>query len=252
MTVDPLAGGLARRISDDKYRREPEIERTAKSYTLGLIPDSPAMTILDIGCGTGVNAAALAAKGHFVTGVDVSPVAIERFRGHGFDGHVANLEDGLPLTSKRFEVVFASEVLEHVVDTERCLAEMFRVVVPDGRLVLSTPNSAFWLYRLAGLIGLTVSELQHPGHLRFFSKSDLIRRVGAAGFEDIRVSGRHMYVLLGDQVGRRLAPVLPATLLHRERRFRTATAFWHVGGFAERASGLWADTLIVTAIRPPG
>ena len=59
-----------------------------------------------------------------------------------------------------------------------------------------------------------------------------------------------MYVLLGDAVGRRLAPVLPGTVLHRERRFRTGTDFWHIGGFAERASGLWADTLIVTALRP--
>ncbi|MCZ6721632.1 MAG: class I SAM-dependent methyltransferase, partial [Proteobacteria bacterium] len=78
--------GLEQRISDAKYRRQAEFERTSKAYSLRLVPSSPPMKVLDIGCGTGVNAEALAAKGHEVSGIDISPVAIEKFRARGFDG----------------------------------------------------------------------------------------------------------------------------------------------------------------------
>jgi len=58
---------------------------------------------------------------------------------------------------------------------ERLVRDMERVLKAGGRLVLSTPNSAFWLYRLLGLLGYTVGELQHPKHFQFFSRRSLLR-----------------------------------------------------------------------------
>lgn len=246
----PAKVELAQRVSDEKYARGDEFQHTSKLYTLSLVPASPPMKVLDIGCGTGLNAGGIAAKGHEVWGVDISPVAIERFRARGYRGEVCNLGDGLPFSEHSFDLVFSSEVIEHVADTESFLADIFRVLRPGGILVMSTPNSAFWIYRLFGLFGKTVSELQHPGHIRFFSKASLVRLVTHAGFASVEIAARHMYVVVGDSIGRRLAPWLGFAGLRPEFRFRTGTRFWHLSRFAPKASGFWADTLILTARKP--
>ncbi|MEE9301540.1 MAG: methyltransferase domain-containing protein [Alphaproteobacteria bacterium] len=242
--------GLEQRISDAKYRRQAEFERTSKAYSLRLVPSSPPMKVLDIGCGTGVNAEALAAKGHEVSGIDISPVAIEKFRARGFDGAVCNINEEIPFEDGTFDLVFGSDVIEHIIDTERALSEMNRVLRPGGQLVLSTPNSAFWVYRLLGLFGKTVSDLQHPGHVRFFSKAALADHVEKAGFVTVEIAARHMYLVMNDALGRLVAPIAGIIGLKREHRFRTGSDFWHVSRFARKASPFWADALIVTARKP--
>lgn len=238
------------RISDAKYTAGTEFERTSKVFTRQQVPAGPpALSVLDIGCGTGVNARDLAAKGHTVTGIDISPVAIEKFRAAGFDGQVCDIAHGTPFPDAAFDMVFASEVIEHLSDTPAFLAEITRLLRPGGSLVLSTPNSAFWAYRLLGVLGRTLTEVQHPGHVRFFSKRGLTRHLEAAGFKDVRVAGRNMWLILGHRVARPLSPLLNALGFTEEMRFKTGTTFWQLSGFTPRASGLWSDTLIITARR---
>lgn len=215
-----------------------------------MVPAQPALRILDVGCGTGLNASFLTAAGHSVVGVDVSPVAIERFRERGYEGLVCDVEsEGLPLTDNSFDLIYASEVIEHCTDTATFLKELYRVLKPDGKLYLSTPNSAFWAYRILGVLGRTASEYQHPGHVRFFSKRSLRRSVEAAGFSVSQFSARHMYLVLGsafDLIG----GLLRARGFERESRFATGGHFWQFSRFAPSASGFWADTLFVVAIKP--
>ena len=54
-------------------------------------------------------------------------------------------------------------------DTDIFLDEINRVL-KRGSLLLSTPNSTFWAYRVFSLLGKTLTEVQHPGHVRFFLK----------------------------------------------------------------------------------
>ena len=160
---------------DRKYTQGSEIPRTSKIYTIDCVPDDTPLDILDVGCGSGSNSLALAAKGHKVRGVDISEEGIARYRSHGFDGHVVDLESGIDYPDGTFDLAFCSEVIEHMTSPEILAGEMFRVLKPGGRLVLSTPNSAFWLYRALGMIGFTVSELQHPKHFQFFSRRSLLK-----------------------------------------------------------------------------
>jgi SAM-dependent methyltransferase len=243
---------LEERISDAHYSLDPEFERSSKVFTRRLVPDFRPLHILDIGCGTGLNAEHLAAKGHTVVGIDLSPVAIEKFTRKGFEGIVCDLENaaGVPLPSGSFDLVFASEVIEHLGDTATFLTELNRLLRRGGTLVLSTPNSAFWPYRILALLGRTPSEYQHPGHVRFFSRRSLVMALASAGFAVETISARHIYFVCASSLGDRLAPLLRLLGFDSEPRFATGGHFWQWSRFATRASTLWADTFIVVARKP--
>jgi len=243
---------LAEKISDEKYKEGAEIERSSKRYTRARVPSDNPLHILDVGCGTGLNAKELAAKGHKVTGIDISAVAIEKFRAAGFEGEQCDITQGIPYPDNTFDMVYASEVIEHLVDTEAFLAETYRVLRPSGQLVLSTPNSSFWVYRIFAVLGKTVTDVQHKGHVRFFSKKGLARFIAQAGYQDIHMAARHTYLILAGQIAGWIAPFLETIGFQRELRFRTKTWFWFLGRFSPRAGGFFADTLIATARKPHG
>ena len=164
-----------REFYERKYTTGAEIQRTSKEFATDCVPADRVLEILDIGCGSGANSLVLARKGHHVHGVDISEVAIQQYCRHGFDGRVADIEAGFDYGDASFDLVFCSEVIEHLTVPEVLASEINRILKPGGQLVLSTPNSAFWLYRLLGLFGYTVSELQHPKHFQFFSRRSLIK-----------------------------------------------------------------------------
>src|SRR5579883_252113 len=236
---------LEAQLSDARYSVGSEYERSSKKMMRAMVPASPPMKVLDVGCGTGLNASHLAALGHTVVGVDVSTVAIEQFRGKGFEGYVCDIEaQKVPVPDASFDAAYASEVIEHCADTHAFLTELFRVIKPGGTLFLSTPNSAFWPFRILGVLGRTPTEYQHPGHVRFFSKSSLAAAIRKAGFRIDTISARHMYMLLGSAFDR-VTPILNGVGFEREDRFATGGHFWQLSRMAPRASGFWADTLFV-------
>ena len=107
--------------------------------------------VLDLGCGAGDITADLARAGAAVVGVEVAEAALERAhtRHPGLEFRLAPIDGPLPLQDRSFDVVWASEVIEHVADTARWLSEIRRVLVPGGRLVLTTPSHG----RLRLLVG---------------------------------------------------------------------------------------------------
>ncbi|MGE5537981.1 MAG: methyltransferase domain-containing protein [Gemmatimonas sp.] len=232
-----------------KYTEGTEIARSSKRFTLECVPDVGALDILDVGCGSGENSAVLAAKGHRPVGIDISEEAIRRYRARGFDGFTMDLERGLDFPDCRFDLVFCSEVIEHMMFPEKLASEMARVLKPGGRLVLSTPNSAFWLYRLLAVLGYTVSELQHPKHVQFFSLRSLRAVLRQGGFDIKESFGRNMYVIVCD-----MRPPFDAVLrglgFQKETRFRTKGSFWHLSHRSRFWNALFADTLICVATRP--
>jgi 2-polyprenyl-3-methyl-5-hydroxy-6-metoxy-1,4-benzoquinol methylase len=238
------------RLSNAKYAVGQEAERSSKVFARAVVPADRPLRILDVGCGSGLNASILAQHGHTVVGVDLSPVAIAKFRAAGFEGHICDVTQGIPCPDESFDVVFASEVIEHVVDTEQFLGEIRRVLRPGGTLVLTTPNSAFWVYRLFSILGRTLSDVQHRGHVRFFSESSLLRVLIDQGFSPVTLSARHMYLIVGDKLGRMFFFLPGPFALQRELRFRTKAYFWHLSRFARNASAFWADTFIAVAKKP--
>jgi 2-polyprenyl-3-methyl-5-hydroxy-6-metoxy-1,4-benzoquinol methylase len=231
-----------------KYTEGSEIPRSSKQYAIECIPASGCLRILDVGCGSGLNSKAIAARGHRVCGVDFSEAAIEQYRSYGFEGQAENIENGLNYPDDSFDVVFCSEVIEHMTSPAELVGEMKRVLKRGGQLVMSTPNSAFWLYRVLAVFGYTVGELQHPKHFQYFSRRSLLKLLEGAGFIRKETVGRNMYAILPG-----LGPLerlLPALGFRREPRFRTGGYFWHLSNKSSLYNALLADTLIMVMVKP--
>lgn len=118
----------------------------------------PAGRVADIGCGTGelLRELATAWPDSMLYGVDF---AASRLRTAASLARRVTLIDAdlgaaLPFADRSFDVVFSTEVLEHLKDPLRCLREIRRVLRPGGRLTLSVPNATGFapFHRLGALV----------------------------------------------------------------------------------------------------
>jgi SAM-dependent methyltransferase len=182
-------------FSEKKYTGGKERRQPFKQYMLDIAGRGPKGEILDIGCGTGLNSKQLHRAGYTVTGIDLSPSAINQYMKSDFSGAVVDIEQGLPFAPASFDSVWISEVIEHIVEYKTLLSEISRVLKPGGRVYLTTPNSAFWAYRLLSLLGRAPSEQQHPYHVRFFSYRMLEAALATAGFQVSHSLGQNVYLI---------------------------------------------------------
>ena len=101
--------------------------------------------ILDVGCGAGLAAEVLAARGHDVLGIDAAGEAIEAARAHAKGKNLSLayrscLAEELVAEGLTFPVITALEVIEHVPDPAAFLGVLAALLEPGGLLVLSTLN----------------------------------------------------------------------------------------------------------------
>lgn len=100
---------------------------------------------LDIGCGAGFITEELAIAGFAATGIDPSSVAIEAARAHAAAqglaiDYVVGVGEALPFADAAFDLVSCCDVLEHVSDLDRVVAETARVLRPGGLYLFDTIN----------------------------------------------------------------------------------------------------------------
>jgi len=103
----------------------------------------PARDVLDLGCGAGYLTNDLAARGHRVTGLDLSVEALAVARRHDATrrvDYVVGDACALPFGAARFDAVCAMDLLEHVTAPDRVIAEAARVVRPGGLVFFHTFN----------------------------------------------------------------------------------------------------------------
>jgi len=101
---------------------------------------SPEESILDVGCGTGSILRDLKMRGYTnLHGMDISQYAVDRLRTEGLTMWCARLPR-LPISDAKFDVVIASQVLEHVIRRGRFMREIARVLRPGGRAFVFVPN----------------------------------------------------------------------------------------------------------------
>ncbi len=142
--------------------------------------------VLDLGCGAGAFTALAAASGASTTGVDVADAALERARAAypELDFRRVPLDGPLPLDDNSFDLVWASEVIEHVADTAAWLSEARRVLAHGGRLLITTPAHG----RLRLLVhGIERYSDPQGDHLHLYTARSLRGLLEGFGFAELNV-----------------------------------------------------------------
>jgi SAM-dependent methyltransferase len=165
--------------------------------------------VLDLGCGAGAFTTALARHGCDVVGVDIAERALGRARqaAPGADLRLLEPDGSIPLEHGSVDLVWCSEVLEHVADVAHLLLEARRVLRPGGRAFVEVYNP--WsLKRLANGVAGALGRGK-PVYVRHDSVRQ-VRRLLPAGWSVKAVRGvrifapsKHAYTLPG------LAKVVP-------------------------------------------
>jgi len=149
---------------------------------------------LDIGCGDGTFAAALAFRFAHVSGVDISATAIEAATRRGIDARQVNMDvEPLPFADGAFDTITCLDVLEHVFDPRTVIPEIARVCRPRATLVITTPNMRYWRHIrsiIAGKFPRTSmdEEAYDGGHLHYYTASNLIALI-SPWFDVVCVKG---------------------------------------------------------------
>ena len=150
--------------------------RSVIAAVLHEVAPDPEM-VLDAGCGSGGNAAVYAQFGT-VLGVDNEAAALRAARVRGYRGvGVASL-GGLPFRDGAFDLVCATDVVEHVADDLGALGELRRVTRSGGHLLLTVPAYG-WLW--------SASDVQ-LGHFRRYTRREITGRCREAGWLPVRAS----------------------------------------------------------------
>ncbi|MBS0123240.1 bifunctional 2-polyprenyl-6-hydroxyphenol methylase/3-demethylubiquinol 3-O-methyltransferase UbiG [Thetidibacter halocola] len=190
-------------VADDWWSDELRWVRTLKNMVPGRLAwfdrqiDWQGKAVLDLGCAGGFMAEAIHDRGATVTGIDPARRAIAAARTHAeatlrairYDTGVG---ERLPYRDASFDAVVCVDVLEHVRDLDRVLAEVARVLKPGGLFLFDTINRTL----LARLAVVTMAEdvlrlLPRGTHdpRLFIKPAELREGLAAAGLQPGRMTG---------------------------------------------------------------
>jgi SAM-dependent methyltransferase len=146
-------------------------------------------SVLEVGCGAGVDLARFAKGGADVTGVDLAPSAIELARANFSQQSLPGrfeVADGerLPFPDNTFDLVYAHGVVQYTANPRQLVDECRRVVKPAGRAVFQVYNRVSWLNLLSKLMKVGLEHDDAPVLLKF-SIGEFRRLLG--GFTEVAI-----------------------------------------------------------------
>ncbi len=179
-------------------------------YFIKIMKKHNPSTILDLGCGDGSFAVKLAENfdNTKIYGIDVSQEAINYAKDKGIIASVVNIDyEKLPFKGEFFDFVFAGEIIEHLVNVDHFLEEIFRILSPEGKLLLTTPNLASWFNRISLFLGYQpinsdiswkysfghLIKMKPMGHLRLFTSKALLKLLNQYNFNIMKIKGMGIY-----------------------------------------------------------
>lgn len=139
--------------------------------------------LLDVGCEAGFITKQLIDKGARVTAIDLIPEPIKQLKKE-LHGRLATLlvadATRLPFPDRAFDIVLATEVIEHISQLDRFIREAFRVLTPGGQLLVTFPNENLRkkLYPLVSLFGINAA-VEDQVTLKNYQSDKISRRFTA-------------------------------------------------------------------------
>ena len=156
--------------------------------------------VLDVGCGGGILAEAMAAHGAEVTGIDAGEDALAVARLHlrqsglAVDYRLQTAEGFAAEAAGGYDVVACMELLEHVPDPAAIVAACARLVAPGGDVVFATlnRNPKSFLFAIVGAeVLLRLVQRGTHSYRRFVKPAELRRWAEASGLEARDLTGLH-------------------------------------------------------------
>ena len=129
-------------------------------------------TLLDIGCGTGYTLMELKKRGWKTYGIEIEKKMVEKAKSLGLDQVKEGDAVKLPWSQNKFDAVLMLDVLEHVREEEKALAEAYRVLKQGGILILNCP-AYNWLWSYHD---------DSAKHMRRYTRRQLKQKVIKTGF----------------------------------------------------------------------
>jgi len=185
-----------------------QFTKTAEAFSTFAMRDTPEVlkekvefakpqstdAVLDIACGPGAFALALAPRVHFAWGVDLTPEMLRRAHGYQAERQILNAAfvrgdaEQLPFHDGAFDLVSCQCSFHHLPKPELVLYEMVRVAKPDGRLVIIDPlapesDAKFEIYN-------HIEQLRDPSHTRTLRLTDFLKLFDEVGLATLRQSLR--------------------------------------------------------------
>jgi SAM-dependent methyltransferase len=152
-----------------------------------LLPGRSA-TILEIGCGSGFLIRELSRRGfENLSAVDQNPHLAALFEGTAIRFQAANLETSPPSElgqAGSFDCIILINVIEHFLEPERVLLGLFRLLKPQGQVLLMTPNADSLSHRI---FGACWSGLHVPRHPQVFAPQAVSLLGKRCGFSEVSI-----------------------------------------------------------------
>lgn len=128
------SGGYFRELEAQRYRSHRHLPGWIASMR-------PGADVLEVGCGVGLDSAAMARRGLKVTAVDLTMIGVatahRRARDQHLDGDYACADaESLPFADRSFDYVYSFGVIHHAADTGACVDEAFRVLKDGGEALI--------------------------------------------------------------------------------------------------------------------
>jgi len=191
---------------ESEFKPLHEINPIRVSYIERQAQGLDAKVVLDVGCGGGILAEAMAQKGARVTGIDMAELSLKVARLHlhesglEVDYQHTTVEDFAADNAARFDIVTCLELLEHVPDPASVIDAAVRLLKPGGLLFLSTINrnpKAFALGILGAEYILGLLPRGTHEYRKFIKPSEMAAQLRANGMRVRDISGMSYNPLCG-------------------------------------------------------
>lgn len=151
-------------------------------------------SILDIGCGNGALLNEIKRHGDWnLYGVETSVSGVQIARKAGIDARLADASGDLKAVFPRqFDLVISIEVIEHVPEACAFLRTAYRMLRPEGKIVISTPYHGYLKNLAVAVLGTCdahYNPLMDNGHIKFWSRKTLLTAMRDAGFRAFQFYG---------------------------------------------------------------